>query len=566
MDPNHKDAMTKAGKLRRLLERTQATLLVGAHNGLTAKLAEEAGFDALWAGGFEICAARGMPDASVLSMAEHLAVTSEINDASSLPVVADCDNGFGNAINVMRLVHDYEKAGIAGISIEDNVFPKRCSFYPTVRRELETIDEFAGKIRAAKQTQKDPAFVVIARTEAFIAGWGLEEALKRGRAYADAGADLILVHSKATTLEEIKAFAERWDRPVPLAAVPTIYKGTAAKELFGLGYHLVIFANQGIRAAVKAVRETLAELRRTEVPAAVDDRIVPLEEIYKLVGVAELQSNEEEFLPASGAKTGAVIIAAGIGFERELMPLIKERPKAMWEVRGKTILERQLELLRAQGINEIVVVRGYKKEAINLPGLRYFDNDRFEQTHNLASLFCAEPALEGRVLVLYGDILFDAAILDRLLHTEADIAVVVDHAWQENVQRGVVHPVSRPELVVTQHSPLFKNRFIPAREGNRVVRLGRTLAPQEAHAEYIGMALFSARGVKILRDTYHRLAKSVNQHPFHEATRFEQATLCDLLQELLDQGLPITAVDIYKGWMEVDTYEDYVKVCEQIRL
>ncbi|MGH9863687.1 MAG: isocitrate lyase/phosphoenolpyruvate mutase family protein, partial [Candidatus Acidiferrales bacterium] len=126
---------TKAARLRELWARAQPTLLVGAHNGLTAKLAEEAGFDALWAGGFEICAARGMPDASVLSMAEHLAVTSEINDASSLPVVADCDNGFGNAINVMRLVRDYEKAGIAGISIEDNVFPKRCSFYPTVRRE-----------------------------------------------------------------------------------------------------------------------------------------------------------------------------------------------------------------------------------------------------------------------------------------------------------------------------------------------------------------------------------------------------------------------------------------------
>ncbi|MFQ5777675.1 MAG: isocitrate lyase/phosphoenolpyruvate mutase family protein [Terriglobia bacterium] len=557
--------MRKAAQFRQLLARDKPTLLVGAHNGLSAKLIEEAGFDGVWASGFEICAARGMPDASVLSMAEYLEVARQINDATELPVVADCDNGFGNAINVMRLVRLYEKAGIAGISIEDNVFPKRCSFYATVRRELESVDEFVGKIRAAKETQKSPDFVVIARTEAFIAGWGLEEALKRGRAYADAGADLILVHSKLSTPEEIQAFAERWDRPTPLAVVPTIFKQATAQELYQLGCRLVIFANQGLRAAVKAVQVTLAELRQAEFPAAVDDRIAPLEDIYQLVGVQELKTHEEQFLPAD-AQTTAVIVAAGIGFEEELMPLIQERPKAMWEVGGKAILAWQIEMLRAHGINNIAVVRGHKKDAIDLPQLRYFDNERYQTTNNLASLFCAEEALEGRVLILYGDILLDSAILDRLLRTEADIALVVDHAWQESAQRGQVHPVSRPELVVTQHSPLFKNRFIPSADGNRITRIGRTIPPGEAHAQFIGLALLSPRGTKILRDTYHRLYRAANQHPFHEATRFEQASLADLVQELLDQGLPVTAVDIYKGWMEVDTYEDYVKVCEQIRL
>ncbi|MFQ5695646.1 MAG: hypothetical protein ACE5HB_06630 [Terriglobia bacterium] len=119
---------------------------------------------------------------------------------------------------------------------------------------------------------------------------------------------------------------------------------------------------------------------------------------------------------------------------------------------------------------------------------------------------------------------------------------------------------------MTQHSPLFKNRFIPATSGNRIVRIGRTLDPLQAHAKFIGLALFSSRGTKILRDTYHRLSKTANQHPFHEAGRFTQAGPGDLVQELLDQGLPVTAVDIYKGWMEVDTYEDYVKVCEQVQL
>ncbi len=558
--------MSKPAKLRKLLARPAPVLLIGAHNGLTARLAEEAGFDGVWAGGFEITAARAMPDASVLTMAEHLEVTSQINDATELPVVADCDNGFGNAINVIRLVREYEKAGIAGVCIEDNVFPKRCSFYSSVKRELESVDEFVGKIRAAKETQRSRDFVVIARTEAFIAGWSLDEALKRGRAYADAGADMVLVHSKLSTPDEVKAFAEKWDRPVPLAVVPTIFKGTTAPELYKMGYRLVIFANQGLRAAVKAMREALSELREKQFAASVDPRIVPLEEIYKLVGVTELQTSEEQFLPASSAKTTAVIIAAGKGFEREAMPLIEALPKPMWEVRGKTNLARQAELLRAHGINDIVVVRGYKKEAINLPGLRYFDNDRYAETHNLASLFAAEPALDGRVLVLYGDILLDPAILAKLLATEADIALVVDHAWRENFERGALHPVSQPELVVTQQSPLYKNRFIPPADGNRVVRIGRTLPTAEAQAEFIGVALFSPRGVKIVRDSYHRLSKLSNAHPFHEAARFAQARLSDLVQELLDQGLPVTAVDIYKGWMEVDTYEDYVKVCEQVRL
>ncbi|MEE9235172.1 MAG: isocitrate lyase/phosphoenolpyruvate mutase family protein [Candidatus Acidoferrales bacterium] len=558
--------MSKAAKLRELLKRAQPTLLVGAHNGLTAKLAEEAGFDGVWASGFEINAARALPDASILSMSEHLAVCGEINDATALPVVADCDNGFGNAINVMRLVRECEKASLAGISIEDNVFPKRCSFYASVKRELESIEEFSGKIRAAKNTQRSPDFVVIARTEAFIADWGLEEALKRARAYADAGADLILVHSKKDTPEEIKAFAAQWDRPIPLAAVPTIYKQTTAQELYELGCRLVIFANQGIRATVKAVRETLAELREKQFAAAVDPRIAPLEEIYRLVGVSELRDQEAQFLPAP-EKTTAVIVAAGVGFERELMPLIKDRPKAMWEVGGKTILERQVARLRAHAIKEIVVVRGYKKEAfLPLDTVRYVDNDRYAQTHNLASLFCAEPALEGRVLVLYGDILFDSSILDRLLRAQADVTLVVDHAWQESYQRGQLHPVSHPELVQTQNSPLYKNRFLPAADGNRVTRIGRSIEPAQAQAEFIGMALFSPRGTKILRDTYHRLTKVADQLPFHEAAGFQKASLSDILQELLDQGLPVAAVDIYKGWMEVDTFEDYVKVCEQIQL
>src|SRR5438477_6750830 len=189
--------MNKAQSFRKLLNRPETVVLAGAHNALSAKLVEQAGFEAIWASGFEISAAWGVPDASTLTMTENLDVVKQISDAVSIPVIADGDTGYGNAINVMRTVEAYEQAGIAGISLEDNIFPKRCSFYTGVQRELVSIEEHAGKIRAAKAAQKNPDFTVIARSEALIAGLGMEAAILRAGAYAQAGAGAILVHSKA---------------------------------------------------------------------------------------------------------------------------------------------------------------------------------------------------------------------------------------------------------------------------------------------------------------------------------------------------------------------------------
>src|SRR5206468_8780176 len=211
--------MTQAAKLRKLMSRPGIIKTVGAHDALSAKLIEEAGFDAIWASGFGISASlKCIPDGSFLTMTEQLEVTKNIVEAVSIPVIADCDTGFGNALNVMRTVQDYEKAGVAGICIEDNIFPKRCSFYAGVRRELVPTDEHVRKIQAAKAAQSDPDFVVIARTEAFIAGWGTQEALKRARAYAAAGADAVVVHSKSATFDELKDFTTAWDGACPLVA------------------------------------------------------------------------------------------------------------------------------------------------------------------------------------------------------------------------------------------------------------------------------------------------------------------------------------------------------------
>ncbi|MDP2910163.1 MAG: isocitrate lyase/phosphoenolpyruvate mutase family protein, partial [bacterium] len=185
--------MVKKQKLRELLKQKKGLIrLVGAHNGLTAKLVEKHGFDGVWASGFEISASHASPDANILTMSDSLAAAIDMVDSVSIPVVADCDTGFGNSNNVIQMVKKYESAGVAAVCIEDKLFPKMNSYIPG-RQELASIPEFVGKIMAGKNAQKTEDFMIFARVEALIAGWGMEEALKRAKAYADAGADAVLI-------------------------------------------------------------------------------------------------------------------------------------------------------------------------------------------------------------------------------------------------------------------------------------------------------------------------------------------------------------------------------------
>ena len=354
--------------LREKLHEPGLLAAVGSHDALSAKLIEEAGFDAIWAGGFGISAAQKcVPDASGLTMMETLDVSKNLAEAANIPVIVDGDTGYGNAINVMRTVADFEKAGIAGLCIEDNVFPKRCSFYAGVKRELVSVEEFAGKIRAAKAAQAGSDFVVIARTEALIAGWGMAEALRRADAYAEAGADAILVHSKSSTFDELRAFASTWNIVKPLVIVPTIFPDVTESELEKAGFKLVIYANQLLRAIIKTSRESLEVLRKGQAAAHLSDRIVPLKDVYQIVGVSQLESDERNFLPVGAEDVTAVIVAAG--FDQNLMPLIKDRPKCLLDIKGQSILEHQITALNECNIKRIAVVRGYLKDTITIPNL-----------------------------------------------------------------------------------------------------------------------------------------------------------------------------------------------------
>jgi len=558
--------MHNATKLRALLQRPGIIKTVGAHDALSAKLIQLAGFDAIWASGFAISASlKCIPDASFITSSEQLEVERNMAEAITIPIIADVDTGYGNALNVMRTVNEQERAGVAAICIEDNVYPKRCSFYAGVRRELIPVEEHCGKIRAAKAAQTVPDFVVIARTEALIAGWGQEEALTRAEAYAQAGADAVLIHSKSPTFDELKAVAKAWSGRVPLVVVPTIFDGVTAAELEDSGFKIVIYANQMVRASIRAMRDALDVIKKDTRPGSVNDRIVKLKEVYEIVGVPQMEEDERRFLPVGGEKLTAIIAAAG--FEKQLLPLIEDKPKCLLDIKGKTILERQVATLNESNIKEIALVRGYKKEAITLPNIRYYDNDRYEETGELFSLFCAENEMKGRCLFLYGDIIFEAAVLEKLLKSSADISLVVDLAWYDQQQHGQSAPHIKPDLVSLQDPPgqSYLFRYITPDEQNRILKIGQHIPHEQAHGEFIGLAMFSERGIEAFTQVYRAAQEKFQNTGFHEAGSLNKASFTDMIQELIDTGHSVNCVPTFKGWMEVDSFEEYQQAWAKLK-
>ncbi len=284
--------------LRAGLEGSGVLATVGAHDALSARLIELHGFDAVWVSGFGVSTmTHALPDLNLVTMTEALAAAVRIDAATDLPVVADCDNGFGGYSNVVRTVREYERAGIAGICIEDNLFPKRNSLLDSsVTRELLPVEEQATRIGAGKAEQQDDAFTLIARVEALIAGHGVTEACRRADAYVEAGADAILIHSRDKSLGEINAFLDQWSGAgsVPLVAVPTLFPSFTVDDLASMGFRMVIFANQAMRAAISAMEdalETLAKHRRAD---AVDHGIAALDHVFELVGTRQTIEAEEQ--------------------------------------------------------------------------------------------------------------------------------------------------------------------------------------------------------------------------------------------------------------------------------
>lgn len=251
---------------------------------------------------------------------------------------------------------------------------------------------------------------------------------------------------------------------------------------------------------------------------------------------------ENRAISASKRNLKAIIIAAGSS--NRLRPLTDDKPKCMLDINGKSIMQRQVEALTQCGINDIVVVRGYKKETITYPNIRYYENTDYENNNILRSLFYAEDEMDGEFVFSYSDIIFEKSVLEKLLHSKGDISLVIDIDWLAHYQHRYQHPVAEAELVMV--------------EDNKVIRIGKNiLKPEEAYGEFIGLAKFTKRGAEILRSTYGRITNQHYNRPFQQAASLKKAYLTDMIQELIDRGNVISSVDIKDGWMEIDTLEDW---------
>ena len=285
--------MSQSENLVKLLDNQPIVKVCGAYDAMSAKLVELSGFDAVWAGSFAISAIHNVPDASILTMTEFFTAASNMAHACEIPVIADCDTGYGDATNVRYMVKKYESAGIAGICIEDKTFPKQNSLLEGGNSQLLSEKDFAAKILAANEAKQNKAFTVIARIEALISGIGIEQALQRAYAYEKAGADLILIHSKKISPEEIFEFSDLWKGSVPLVVIPTTYYSVNVDELIEHKIKMVIYANQTLRAAHFAMSKLLKQMKNANNMSQLQNQMSSMEDIFKLQEMHDMKSQEK---------------------------------------------------------------------------------------------------------------------------------------------------------------------------------------------------------------------------------------------------------------------------------
>lgn len=289
--------MKKTTQFKQLLHSGHLEFLMEAHNGLSAKIVEEAGFKGIWGSGLTISASESVRDSNELSWTQVLDIVEFMSDATNIPIMLDADTGYGNFNNMRRLVRKLEQRNIAAACIEDKIFPKCNSFINSEDQSLAGVKEFAGKIMAAKDTQQDPDFCVVARTEAFVVGRGLDEALERADAYYQAGADAVLIHSKIATCDQIVAFMAEWHNKCPVVIVPTKYYSTPTKVFEDIGVSMVIWANHLLRSSITAMQQTAASVYREKSLMLVENEVATVKEIFRLQNDAELREAEKHYLP-----------------------------------------------------------------------------------------------------------------------------------------------------------------------------------------------------------------------------------------------------------------------------
>ncbi len=537
--------VTPARQFRSLLLSEQLEFICEAHNGLSAKIVQEAGFKGIWASGLSISAQFGVRDNNEASWTQVLEDLEFMSDAATIPILLDGDTGYGNFNNMQRLVRKLEQRHIAAVCIEDKLFPKTNSFIKGDAQPMADMHEFCGKIKAGKDAQTDPDFCIIARVEAFICGWGLAEALRRAEAYRQAGADGILIHSALSVPDEILAFKQEWGNRGPVVIVPTKYYATPTEVFRQHGIAMVIWANHMLRAAVAAMQKTARTLKEQEHLLSIEDKVAPVSEIFRLQNAAELQDAEERYLPRGAENTSAIVLAASRG--EELRELTEHQPKTMIKIQGTPILAHIVDAYNAMGIKDITVVRGYRKEAVNLPNLTYLDNDEFSETGELDSLNKALSARKGQakdLIISYGDVLFNKYIPQALCQEKEDFVIFVDSDWQN--QSSYARLGGFAECSLPNSKKAFNAKVY-------LKQLGELVPKEHTHGVWMGFLKVSPAGSALLQT----ILATMTADPANR-----KAGIPHLLQTLLNRQQPIRVLYTVGHWLDINSLDDVVQAGE----
>ena len=534
--------LSTSRQFKKLLLSEQLEFICEAHNGLSAKIVQEAGFHGIWASGLSISAQFGVRDNNEASWTQVLENLEFMSDAVTIPILLDGDTGYGNFNNMQRLVRKLEQRHIAAVCIEDKLFPKTNSFIKGDAQPMADMQEFCGKIKAGKDAQTDQNFCIIARVEAFICGWGVAEALRRAEAYRQAGADGILIHSALSVPDEILSFKHEWGNRCPVVIVPTKYYATPTDVFRQHGFSMVIWANHMLRAAVAAMQKTSRTLKEQEHLLSIEDKVVPVAEIFRLQNAAELQEAEDRYLPKGAEDTCAIVLAASRG--HELGELTEHQPKTMVNIQGRPILSHIVDAYNAVGIKDIVVVRGYKKEAVTLPNLTYVDNNDFAETGELNSLLKALQSRKGSAqstIVSYGDVLFNKYIPQTLCQETDDCMIFIDSNWQE--QTSYARLSGFTECTIPNTRKAFNTKIY-------LKQLGNNIPKESIHGVWMGFLKVSPSAISHITDIIvEMLAKPANH----------MAGIPQLLQELVIQQYPIRVFYTAGHWLDINSIEDVVQ-------
>jgi phosphoenolpyruvate phosphomutase len=535
---------THAAKLRQMLQSAELEFLMEAHNGLSARIVREAGFKGIWASGLSISAQFGVRDNNEASWTQVVDVLEFMADASDLPILLDGDTGYGNFNNMRRLVRKLEQRGIAGVCIEDKQFPKTNSFLNGERQPLADIEEFAGKIAAGKDTQGDANFSIVARVEALIAGWGMDEALRRAEAYRLAGADAILIHSKLSKPDEILTFAREWARRSPLVIVPTKYYSTPTDVFRKAGISTVIWANHLVRSATSAMQDVARDIFLSQSLVNVEDRIASVNEIFRLQDADEYSAAEKLYLSASGTTRSAVVLAATRGSGLEAVTV--DKPKVMLPIAGKPLLRWLVDSFKKESINDITVVGGYRADVIDSAGIKLVLNERYGNTGELASLSHAVDALETDTVISYGDLLFRSYVLRDLVESETDFAVVVDSTPTGPSNRTVrdFAYCSRGDDRGLFGTQVLLKKITSGASKSSVANP----SAEGAQGRWIGMLKVSRRGLALFKTVLAELKARED---------FDQLDMPTLLNALIDAGESIAVLYVHGHWTGVNDLEDF---------